>query len=306
MIAYVLTNMINGKCYVGITTKAESRLKDHQSSATRGSGYALHDAMRLYGIANFEFKVVASCRTWGDLQEIEKILIVQYESFAGDGTGYNLTRGGDGMLGYKHSDEYKARASASKMGMKHSEDACAKISAALSRRICKPETRVKFSKIHTGRVKSPEERAKMSATRKGMSSPRKGAVLSQETRDKISKAQKGMRKGIPLTEEHIAKISAGRIGLKTGPQKVEHIEKRLVKLRGQKRGPEALNNLRLGALKKPTRAASGFRGVTKHGKKWQASYAHHGKKICVGTFSTPEEAYEAYLRATAFRTEIAA
>ena len=48
-----------------------------------------------------------------------------------------------------------------------------------------------------------------------------------------------------------------------------------------------------------TNNTSGFRGVNWHkrDKKWRAQIKLKGKKICLGNFNTPEEAYEAYLRA---------
>lgn len=60
--------------------------------------------MRKYGIENFTFEVIY--QSW-DLEDCLKIMepkfIREYNSFAP--SGYNLTSGGDGSIGYKHTEK---------------------------------------------------------------------------------------------------------------------------------------------------------------------------------------------------------
>jgi hypothetical protein len=77
----------------------------------------------------------------------------------------NLTNGGDGVLGYKYTDEVKS---------------------------------------------------KMSFIKKGIASPRKGVVLSQETKDKISNSKIGKKK----SESHKLKIGEGNKGKKLSEKHV--------------------------------------------------------------------------------------
>jgi group I intron endonuclease len=79
----------------------------------------------------------------------------------------NMTDGGEGASGYKHTEEHK-------QSMKGNE----------------------FWKLmkqngFKGKTHTDEQKAKWSVNRKGSESPRKGAVLSEETRKKISESRKG-------------------------------------------------------------------------------------------------------------------
>jgi hypothetical protein len=64
-------------------------------------------------------------------------------------------------------------------------------------------------------MKNPEIAAKVSEKRKGKPSNRKGAVLSEETKQKLREASTGRRH----TEESRAKMTASRTGKKRGPYK---------------------------------------------------------------------------------------
>lgn len=85
--------------------------------------------------------------------------------------------------------------------------------------------------------KTPEYRAMMSELKKGEGNGRYGMPVSEETRRKIGEANRGktpVNKGVPMTEEQKAKISAAR---RANPVKLspEVIAARAEKQRGQKR-----------------------------------------------------------------------
>jgi hypothetical protein len=62
------------------------------------------------------------------------------------------------------------------------------------------------------------------------------------------------------------------------------------------------NNLRLATpsqniTNSPARAASGYKGVYRNGRKWRSRVSLNGKFRYLGTFATPEQASDAYLAA---------
>ena len=102
---YVITNILNGQCYVGITKDLEARWKDH---CRNRESSRLQRAIKKYGVDAFEFKHIADAFSWKNACAIEILLIKEYKSRSPN--GYNLTDGGDGGYGYKFGEEeIKAR-----------------------------------------------------------------------------------------------------------------------------------------------------------------------------------------------------
>ena len=139
---YLVTNSINGKCYVGQTIGTVSaRWKKHISSANRGSNLAIHCAIRKYGESSFSIKTIWTSDVQQELNSLETIEIYLRNTYL---EGYNSTIGGDkstaGLicseetktklrqaatgnqkcLGFHHSDTAKANMSKSKIGNKNS------------------------------------------------------------------------------------------------------------------------------------------------------------------------------------------
>jgi hypothetical protein len=88
MIVYKTTNLINGKTYIGQTTKD---VVDYL-----GSGVILSKAIKKYGRENFEKEEIASCYTKKDLDFLEKFFIRYFNCKVPN--GYNLTDGGEGLV----------------------------------------------------------------------------------------------------------------------------------------------------------------------------------------------------------------
>lgn len=99
---YKITNQINKKIYVGQTIGILSkRWREHCFQAKEGSKtYYLYQAMRKYGIENFDIEEIEECSN-DELNERECYWIKYYNSF-GEG-GYNLTPGGYGADTLKHA-----------------------------------------------------------------------------------------------------------------------------------------------------------------------------------------------------------
>ena len=121
----------------------------------------------------FEIEIVQ-----GDGSAEEIYHIAQFKAIGCDLT--NMTDGGEGFLGHRHTSEHRAKIAASLRGQKRSPETRARMSAAmkgkpkseahklaLSHKVVSAETRAKFSAVHKGKVMSAESRAKMSASRTG-------------------------------------------------------------------------------------------------------------------------------------------
>jgi hypothetical protein len=101
---YRATNIINGKVYIGFDSHWPNRMKKHQYSSKRGDS-KFYRAIRKHGWANFTWEVVyQSLEYEHTLRTMENHFIVEYNS---KDAGYNMTTGGDGTKGFKHSTEEK-------------------------------------------------------------------------------------------------------------------------------------------------------------------------------------------------------
>ena len=98
---YTITNKLSGKQYVGISGDLKKRWHDHKKAD--GWCTVLHASIKKHGVNNFEFNHIADTFTWEDACAIERSLIIEMNTKAPN--GYNLTFGGDGTLGFKHTKE---------------------------------------------------------------------------------------------------------------------------------------------------------------------------------------------------------
>lgn len=105
-IIYKITNKINNKVYIGLTTRSiKIRWKDHKNAANISvdkksySNEALYCAMRKYGISNFQIIKIDEAKNMDELKEKEVYWIKFYNSYVDDidSNGYNMTRGGDNV-----------------------------------------------------------------------------------------------------------------------------------------------------------------------------------------------------------------
>jgi group I intron endonuclease len=108
MIIYKVTNLINNKIYIGKTLKTLSKRKScHFAHAKAGSSNYFHRAIRKYGKENFVWEVIDQCLFAESLVAMEKYYIEKFNCQKPN--GYNLTAGGEGMFGYKYSEESKQK-----------------------------------------------------------------------------------------------------------------------------------------------------------------------------------------------------
>jgi group I intron endonuclease len=110
----------NGKKYIGITASSfEERKKSHLSHR-KSSNLPVHQALNVfYGEEAWE--VIDYGDDWDELVRKEIFYITKYQSYI-ENNGYNLTLGGDGGVGYKHTVEQKEKNSVAKKQYFSSEE----------------------------------------------------------------------------------------------------------------------------------------------------------------------------------------
>lgn len=112
MLIYKVRNTVNGKVYVGQTSKSvDRRWWEHRCRARLGEDKVLYNALRKYGEERFAVSVLCLCDSKEELDEMEYHYIKQFNSFK-DLSGYNMTYGGEGAYGYRHSAGTRNRMSA--------------------------------------------------------------------------------------------------------------------------------------------------------------------------------------------------
>lgn len=125
---YKITNKITNKVYIGITNQGSgARYRHHWYESRIGEPSPIHRSMAKYGEENFTLEIIDFADTYDELKEKEKYWIKQYNS-TDRNIGYNLTEGGDGTFGRKHSEETKEKIRQKALGRKASEETKRKMS----------------------------------------------------------------------------------------------------------------------------------------------------------------------------------
>jgi len=174
---YRWVNNSNGKSYVGSAIDLSQRLRQHYNG--HRSNILLQNAIKKYGLSNFSIQILEYC---------DKKYIISREQYY-----FNSLK-----------PEFNLNPTAgSKLGSKQTEATKQKTSKALIGRIFSEETRKKLSEAQLGeknhffgKVHSEVIRQKISKAMKGKNShligelnPMFGNTHSQETKDKMSRAQ---------------------------------------------------------------------------------------------------------------------
>lgn len=178
MIVYLAKNRVNGKGYVGVTTRSLcKRQREHRYCAQNDSERALYRAIRKHGYEQFEWLTLAEVQDTVMLLALERQFIAELHTFGS--AGYNMTEGGEGMNGYRPTNETRLKQRLAKLGKKNTA-----------------VTRVKKSLYSKNRT--PEHLAALSASLRGHE-------VSVEQRQAISKTLTGRT----LPDEHKRNISVG-------------------------------------------------------------------------------------------------
>jgi group I intron endonuclease len=155
-VIYKATNLINGKCYIGKTIQ-EFRIRKtrHFQDIKNSSDNAyFHNAIKKYGKKNFTWEVIFECDDVLILNVMETMKIIVNHSHWTEGKGYNLTWGGEGSYGFKHTDKSKKKMSEKlkgknnpMYGKKHTEFTKRCISIKNSGRVLSDESKDKIASI---------------------------------------------------------------------------------------------------------------------------------------------------------------
>lgn len=150
MLVYLITNLINGKQYVGITTTTfRKRVAVYKSMSKHlpNKPTRIVKALAKYGFENFQFEVLeAGFSSYDALLESEVNWIRILNTCK---LGYNVSKGGELV-----SDETRKKMSKAQKGKIHSEKAREKIAAALKgikrpQEVIEKLKRTTFKKGHT-------------------------------------------------------------------------------------------------------------------------------------------------------------
>lgn len=155
MIVYMVKNLVNGKVYIGKTsTSAEKRFKRHCYEAFSKNklgkrNYYFHSAIVKYGVENFEIIELCECLTNNECSDRERFYIKHYNSKNHE-IGYNLTDGGEGVIGRKKTKEEIEKHKQKLLGRKLSDEHKKAISKANKGRVISKQTKTKISLKNSG------------------------------------------------------------------------------------------------------------------------------------------------------------
>ena len=148
----------SGKVYIGKTIDSKKRKREHLcNSKTLINKF--YSAVKKYGLDSFEYEVLFESPLLPIdelnlmLNEKEKHFIQMFDSF---NSGYNMTLGGDGQIGFKHSE--KTKALFRKQRQNYSQETLDKMSKASKNRVVSLETRKKISLSNKGKGMSEANR----------------------------------------------------------------------------------------------------------------------------------------------------
>jgi group I intron endonuclease len=186
--------MLDGKSYIGSSINIEKRFKEHRKNLRNGYHVNVHlqEAWNEHGADSFVF-LTLMLRAHEDLDKFEQQFIDQYGCVE---SGFNI------------------RSVAKRARINHSEESKAKMSATKTGKVLTEEHKAKTSASMKGIVRTAEHNAKLGATRKGK--PR-----SPETIRRMSEGQKGKKQ----SPETIAKRVATWAARKAAKKLLEELEK---------------------------------------------------------------------------------
>lgn len=219
-IVYKITNLVNGKSYIGQTTlKLSKRIAGHRNSKKA----TMYKVFKKYGEENLKKEILCCSLNIEYLDWLEEFLIASHNTLQPE--GYNLHSGGSSRRGFKLSEETKIRISKRLIGNKYnlgkkrtkeqrqeqsrrlkgrkfSKQHRDKIAEANRKRVLTEEQKEHLRRINTGKKRSFEaiEKTRIANT---------GKKRTKETKIKISQAHMGKQKHTKESKEKLSNINKG-------------------------------------------------------------------------------------------------
>lgn len=128
---YRITNLVNGKCYIGFGVNPRQRWSCHKNSSKSMIGKSI----KKYGVENHIQEILYQSADQSHCRKMETHFIREHNSHYLDGRGYNMTYGGEGELGNR-----------SRTNMPHSPESIRKMSE--SSKGCRAWNRQKYHLVH--------------------------------------------------------------------------------------------------------------------------------------------------------------
>ena len=147
----------NGKVYIGQTCCSLSKRFRRNGVGYKNNHY-FFSAILKYGWDNFTHEVVCDNLTLQEANWLEKYLIAYYHSNEPE-FGYNLTAGGEGVLGYRFSAEMREYFSKRQTGKKMPKEVVEKIAAWHRGRKRSNKTKKNISEATKRLYQTPEGKA---------------------------------------------------------------------------------------------------------------------------------------------------
>ena len=171
---YRVTNMVNGKVYIGQTRNLSRRWGDHKRA---GCDFHFHRAIRKHGAENFKFEVIDECLSSHEA-DLQEVYFIKESCSHRSEYGYNKTLGGTSIVGFSDESiaarrgrevslETRKKLAEASRGFRHSEETKDLLRKKATGRKVTEETKRKLAESGLGRKQSEETRRKKSAALKG-------------------------------------------------------------------------------------------------------------------------------------------
>ena len=179
---YKITNQMNNKLYIGISSKPMARWSTHKQRYRKGSISKLYSAMDKYGVDNFSFNIITWCDSRDDANELEQFLIEECET---QSKGYNITSGGDSTPVMEETKEKLRLINLGRIVPPETRNKISRSSMGKKKGPMTDDTKLKLSKIFKGCKHSQEAIAKIKASSTGRKYPNR-KPQSKESREKAA------------------------------------------------------------------------------------------------------------------------
>ena len=172
-VVYCLTNTVNGKQYIGQTTRTvKVRVIEHKRSSS-----PIGNAIKKYGEEKFSIETLVVCDDEElDANELQLISSLKtYKPY-----GYNLELGGNTNKYISEETRQKMSIAAKKRGMAHLQGIYG-----FQGKKHSEETKKKMSASMCGKKRTKQACENISKSKTGVKHPNYGKKLSEETRNKM-------------------------------------------------------------------------------------------------------------------------